>query len=288
MQKIALLLDWIKFQHSLFALPFALMSAFLALNGSVDGWKLLWIVVAMVGARSSAMGFNRIVDRDVDALNPRTRMRHLPAGLLGLTEAWAFVLAATAIFFFAAAQLNTLSLTFAPLALMVIWGYSYTKRFTAASHLVLGFALGIAPAAAWIGIRGDLALPPLLLCAAVTLWTAGFDILYSCQDVAFDREQHLHSMPARIGIPAAMRLSEAFHAGMFLLLLALPAAVAQSTDVRLGPLYFLGLGIVGALLALQHRIVKPDDLSRLDAAFFTANGFISVALFAATLLDVYV
>jgi 4-hydroxybenzoate polyprenyltransferase len=287
MRKVALLLDWIKFQHSLFAMPFALMSAVLALSGSLDARKLLWIVVAMVGARSSAMGFNRIVDRDVDALNPRTKMRHLPAGLLNLAEAWGFVLASAVIFMFAAAQLNALSLMLSPLALAVVWGYSYAKRFTAMSHLILGFALGIAPAAAWIGVRGSLAAPPLLLCVAVTLWTAGFDILYSCQDVEFDRSQGLHSIPARVGIASALRLSEAFHVGMFALLALLPAAVMQATGIRLGLIYGCGLAAVGILLALQHRMVRPDDLSRLDAAFFTANGILSIALFAFTVLDVY-
>ncbi|MBW3623130.1 MAG: putative 4-hydroxybenzoate polyprenyltransferase [Armatimonadetes bacterium] len=287
-KKIALLLDWIKFQHTLFAMPFALMSAILALGGQMDWRKIGWIVVAMVGARSSAMGFNRIVDRDVDALNPRTKMRHLPAGLLGLTEAWAFVFLTTFLFVFAAAQLNRLSLLLSPVALAVVWGYSYTKRFTAMSHLVLGFALGIAPAAAWIGITGALAAPPLILCAAVTLWTAGFDILYSCQDVGFDREHGLHSLPARLGVEKALRLSELFHAGMFLLLLLLPSALHRISDVRLGPIYFAGLIAVGVLLFLQHRLVKPNDLSRLDAAFFTANGFISVGLFLFTIIDVYV
>jgi 4-hydroxybenzoate polyprenyltransferase len=288
MRKVALLLDWIKFQHSLFALPFALMSAMLAFGGGVDGWKLFWIVAAMVGARSSAMGFNRIVDRDVDALNPRTRMRHLPAGLLGLSEAWAFVAISTAIFFFAAAQLNRLALALAPVALAVIWGYSYTKRFTSASHLVLGLALGIAPAAAWIGIKGTLAAPPILLCLAVTLWTAGFDVLYSCQDVAFDQEHGLHSLPARLGIVNALRVSELFHGGMFLLLALLPTAVSQATDITLGPIYWAGLAAVAGFLWLQHRLVRPDDLSRLDAAFFTLNGLISVALFVFTVVDVYV
>lgn len=287
-KKAALLLDWIKFQHTLFAMPFALMSAIMALGGQLDWRKIAWIIVAMVGARSSAMGFNRIVDRDVDALNPRTKMRHLPAGLLGLTEAWAFVLFTTFVFMFAAAQLNRLSLLLSPVALAVVWGYSYTKRFTSMSHLVLGFALGIAPAAAWIGITGTLSAPPLLLCAAVTLWTAGFDILYSCQDVGFDREQGLHSLPARLGVEKALRLSELFHAGMFLLLLLLPPALHAVSDVRLGPIYYAGLMGVGVLLFLQHRLVKPNDLSRLDAAFFTANGFISVGLFLFTVVDVYV
>jgi 4-hydroxybenzoate polyprenyltransferase len=287
-KKVALLLDWIKFQHSLFAMPFALMAAVIALGGALDWRKLAWIVVAMVGARSSAMGFNRIVDRDVDAENPRTKMRHLPAGLLGLTEAWAFVLISTLVFVFAAAQLNRLSLMLSPLALAVVWGYSYTKRFTSLSHLVLGFALGIAPAAAWIGVTGELSAPALILCAAVTLWTAGFDVLYSCQDASFDREHGLHSLPARLGIAKALRLSELFHAGMFALLLLLPPAVVSVTDVRLGPIYYAGVLGVGILLFLQHRIVKPDDLSRLDAAFFTANGFISMGLFLFTVIDVYV
>ncbi len=287
MRKIALLLDWIKFQHSLFAMPFALMSAVLAAAGGLQARTLLWIVVAMVAARSSAMGFNRIVDRDVDALNPRTRARHLPAGLLGLTEAWAFVLCSAALFFVAAAQLNRLSLALSPVALAVIWGYSGAKRFTSASHLILGFALGIAPAAAWIGVTGALAPPALLLCAVVTLWTAGFDILYACQDMEFDRAHGLHSLPARLGIAASLRLSEMLHAVMFALLLALPRLAQAAVGVSLGPLYYIGLALVGGLLAWQHRIVRPDDLSRLNAAFFTLNGVLSVVLFAFTVLDVY-
>lgn len=288
MKKVALLLDWIKFQHSLFAMPFALMSAGLAAEGRLPGEKLIWIVLAMLGARSSAMGFNRIVDREIDAANPRTRARHLPANLLGLGEAWAFVLVSALLLCWSAGRLNRLALLLSPLALAVVWGYSFTKRFTSLSHLVLGAALGIAPVAAWIGITGTIGPPSCLIALAVTLWTAGFDILYSCQDVEFDRGYGLHSLPARWGIPASLRISEALHAAMFLALALLPASVNASTGVRLGPLYLFGLGVTGVLLLFQHRLVRPDDLSRLDAAFFTANGAISVALCFFTLLDVYI
>lgn len=280
-KKVGHCVELVKLQHTVFALPFALMSALIAANGRLAPHQWTWILAAMVGARTSAMGFNRIVDRHIDALNPRTCSRALPAGHLRVAEAWALVLSSAALMFLAAAELNPLALALAPVALAVVWGYSFTKRFTSLSHLVLGAALGIAPAAAWIAVRGSLSLPPLLLAGAVLLWTAGFDILYACQDVEFDRRQGLHSVPCRLGIAPALRISEALHAGMFGLLVALKFAAG------LGPVYALGLAGAAALLAWQHHLVRPHDLRRLDAAFFTANGFLSVGLFAITSADLW-
>lgn len=274
-KKLRLTLEMIRFEHSVFALPFALTGALLAIRASgyqVDrlGWKLLWIAVAMVGARSAAMTFNRILDADIDARNPRTRNRHLPAGLLSRAYAWGFLAASSAVFVFAARALNPLCFYLAPVALAIVFFYSFTKRFTSFSHLVLGFALGIAPAAAWIAIRGSLDPRILWLTAAVTLWTAGFDIIYACPDYEFDQREGLFSFPRRFGIRKALWISRAFHAGMVLCLLAL----LSSFD--LGLLSAAGVAIVAALLAYEQSLVRPDDLSRVNAAFFTMNGWVSV------------
>jgi 4-hydroxybenzoate polyprenyltransferase len=271
----------IKFEHTLFALPFALMSALLAADG-LPAWRTLgWILVAMVGARSSAMAFNRIADLQFDRLNPRTAARALPAGLLTLGQVWAFVLATAALFFVAAWQLNPLTLALAPLALAIIWGYSFTKRFTSLSHLVLGIALGIAPSGAWIAVRGALELPPILLTLAVMLWAGGFDVIYACQDVEFDRKTGLHSIPSRLGVRAALIVSSAMHVGTVLLLILL----ARVWPV--GVVYYVGVALVAALLVYEHSLVKPDDLSRVNAAFFTVNGFVSIGLFLFTAVDVF-
>src|SRR5438067_1371994 len=224
--RLRLTLDMIKFEHSVFALPFAMTGALLAFResgfGAPDLWrKLLWIVVAMVGARSAAMAFNRLVDSDIDARNPRTRTRHLPAGLLSRGFAWAFVVVSSAVFFLAAWALNPLCLRLAPAALAIVFFYSFTKRFTSFAHLVLGFSLGIAPAAAWIAVRGSLDPRILWLTAAVTLWTAGFDIIYSCQDYEFDVAESLFSLPRRIGIRRALKVSQLLHVLMIVCLLAL-------------------------------------------------------------------
>lgn len=273
--KLRLTLDMIKFEHSIFALPFALTGALLAWRGEAFplaglGWKLLWIVVAMVGARSAAMTFNRILDHAIDARNPRTATRQLPAGLLSRAFAWGFFLAAAGVFVFAAAMLNRLCLLLSPVALAIVCFYSLTKRFTSLSHLVLGFSLGIAPAAAWIAMRGALDPRILWLTAAVTLWTAGFDIIYSCQDFAFDRQAGLFSLPARLGIARALLAARVLHVGMIacLVLLAL--------GFGLGWLAAAGIAAIAGLLAWEHSIVKPHDLSRVNAAFFTANGYVSV------------
>jgi 4-hydroxybenzoate polyprenyltransferase len=286
-RKLRLTLEMIKFEHSVFALPFALTGALLAVreDGFVLqglGWKILWIIVAMVAARSAAMGFNRVVDADVDAKNERTRMRHLPAGLLSRTFAWTFVAAASVIFFFAAAALNPLCLRLAPIALGVVLIYSFTKRFTSMSHVVLGFALGIAPAAAWIAIRASLDPRILWLTAAVTLWTAGFDIIYSCQDYEFDKRAGLFSLPSRLGISGALWVSRLFHLGM------LGCLAALVYTFSLGPVAMVGVLVVAALLAWEHRLVHADDLSRVDAAFFAVNGWVSVLFFVFWSADVFI
>ena len=278
LQRLTLTLDMIKFEHSVFALPFALTGALLALREDSFAtqdpwWKLLWIVVAMVGARSAAMAFNRLVDSDIDARNPRTATRHLPAGLLSRVFAWGFVIGASAVFVAAAAMLNRLCLQLAPLALGIVFFYSFSKRFTSFSHVILGFCLGIAPAAAWIAVRGSLDVRILWLTAAVTLWTAGFDIIYSCQDYEFDRREGLFSVPRRLGIGGALWVARALHIGMLICLLMLVREFA------LNALSLAGVAAVAALLAWEHSIVRANDLSRVNAAFFTANGYVSVLFF---------
>jgi 4-hydroxybenzoate polyprenyltransferase len=267
----------IKWEHSIFALPFALCGAMLAASGFPTAHQLLWIVIAMLAARSAAMAFNRLADATIDAANPRTRTRALPAGHLSPAFVATFVVVSCAVFILAASQLNRLTLALSPVALAVLLLYSYTKRFTRLSHLVLGFALGIAPAAAWIAVRGSLDPRILLLTAAVTFWVAGFDILYACQDFEFDRDAGLHSIPRHIGISAALWVARAFHLIMLILLVALLPAFG------LGKFALAGIIIVLLLLLYEHSLVKPHDLSRLNAAFFTMNGVISVvfALFVA-------
>ncbi len=269
----------IKIEHTLFALPFAFLGAALAARDmprqTAGFWvaKLAWITVAMVGARSAAMAFNRIADRRIDAANPRTASRALPAGLLDLRFAWIFTVASAALFLLAASQLNRLTLILSPVALGSILLYSYTKRFTALSHLVLGWCLAIAPAGAWIAIQGRLTIVPVLLSLSVMLWTAGFDILYACQDYDFDRRTGLHSIPERFGITRALWIARAVHALMFVSLLLMFGTAG------LGWMGFAGVAATGALLVYQHSIVKANDLSRLNAAFFTTNAFVSVILF---------
>jgi 4-hydroxybenzoate polyprenyltransferase len=285
-RKLRLTLDMIKFEHSVFALPFALTGALLAVREggfAVDGlgWKVLWIVMAMVSARSAGMAFNRVVDAGIDARNARTASRHLPAGLLSRTFAWAFVAISSFVFLLAAGALNPLCLRLAPLALCIVLVYSFTKRFTSMSHVVLGFALGIAPAAAWIAVRASLDPRILWMTAAVTLWTAGFDIIYSCQDYEFDRRAGLFSLPSRFGIPGALWIARVFHIGMLACLLMLVHAFS------LGPVALAGIAVVAGLLVWEHRLVRADDLSRIDAAFFTVNGWVSVLFFLFWSADVF-
>src|ERR1700729_3645068 len=260
----------IKWEHSIFALPFALCGAMLAAGGWPTAHQVAWIIVAMVAARSAAMAFNRLADASIDAANPRTATRALPVGQLTPAFVSTFVVISCGVFILAASQLNRLTLVLSPAALAIVLLYSYTKRFTRWSHLVLGFALGIAPGAAWIAVRGSLDPRILLLTAAVTFWVSGFDILYACQDFQFDRDAELHSIPRHIGIPAALWISRAFHLVMLILLAALLPAFA------LGKLALAGVIAVMLLLLYEHSLVKPDDLSKLNAAFFTMNGVISV------------
>lgn len=272
-RRIAITLAMIRFEHSVFALPFALTGAVLAERGWPSWAQVFWIVVAMVAARSAAMAFNRIADLKFDALNPRTQSRALPAGKLSVSFAAGFTAAAGVVFIFAAHQLNHLAFVLSPLALAILLGYSYTKRFTWLSHLALGVCLGMSPVAAWIALRGDVSAAVLLLGAAVALWVAGFDLIYACQDVDFDRKQRLASFPQRYGIRAALYASAALHIVMFALL------VEVARMEHLGWLAALGLACVAILLAYEHRLVRPSDLSRLNAAFFNINGYISVLFF---------
>ena len=268
-------LEMIKIEHTLFALPFAFLGAVLAAGGVPSLRQIFWITLAMVGARSTAMAFNRIVDRDFDAKNPRTSNRAIPAGLLSLHFVIVFTLASAFLFLVAAAMLNRLTLLLAPVALASVLFYSYTKRFTSLSHLVLGWCLCIAPTGAWIAVRGRFdSSVPLLLSLVVLLWTAGFDVLYACQDYDFDRQAGLHSIPARIGIRQALWVSRLLH------LAAFAALVLLYIVTMLGSLAALGVILTGALLVYQHSLVRADDLSRLNAAFFTTNAFVSVILFA--------
>ena len=263
----------IKFEHTLFALPFAFLGAILAANGWPEWGQMFWITVAMVGARSAAMTFNRIVDRDIDAQNPRTAERELPTGKLSLGFAWFFLYVSIGVFVFASYSLNWLTFVLSPVALICILGYSYAKRYTAFSHLLLGLALSIAPSAAWIAVRGELNSPiPLLLSLFVLMWTAGFDVLYACQDQEFDRKAGLQSIPARFGVKNALWIARLFHAVGFVVLGILYFVTG------LGWIALVGVLAVGALLVYQHTLLKADDLSRMNAAFFTTNAFVSVIL----------
>ena len=263
----------IKIEHTLFALPFAFLGAVLAASGVPTARQIFWIVVAMVGARSAAMAFNRIADRGFDARNPRTAARAIPAGLLSVGFVWAFTLVSAGLFLLAAAMLNRLTLILAPVALASVLLYSLTKRWTQFSHIVLGWCLSIAPTGAWIAVRGEFGSPvPLLLSLVVLLWTAGFDILYACQDYEFDRREGLRSIPARFGIARSLWIARSLHAAAFLALVWLYLVTA------LGPIAVAGVIATGALLVYQHRLVRADDLHRLNAAFFTTNAFVSVIL----------
>ena len=274
LRNVRVTLEMIKIEHTLFALPFAFLGAVLAADGLPTLKQILWITLAMVGARSTAMAFNRIADREYDALNARTATRALPAGLLSVGFVWAFTVVSAVLFFVAAAMLNRLTLILAPIALASVLVYSFTKRWTLLSHLVLGWCLSIAPTGAWIAVRGSLDSPvPLLLSLVVMLWTAGFDVLYACQDYDFDVQTDLHSIPRRFGIPRALLIARLLHVGAFAALFAL------YWTTGLGVFALVGVAATGLLLLYQHRLVRADDLSRLNAAFFTTNAFVSVILF---------
>ncbi|MFN2529707.1 MAG: UbiA-like polyprenyltransferase [Pyrinomonadaceae bacterium] len=273
LQNVRVTLDMIKIEHTLFALPFAFLGAVLAANGGPGLRQIAWIIVAMFGARSAAMAFNRIADRVYDARNPRTASRALPAGKLTIAFVSVFTIASAALFLLAAAMLNRLTLLLAPVALASVFLYSFAKRWTLLSHVVLGWCLSIAPTGAWIAVRGAIDSPvPVLLSLVVLLWTAGFDVLYACQDYDFDRQEGLHSIPARVGLGTALWIARGFHATAFL------ALVSLYFVTHLGALAFVGVLATAALLLYQHRLVRANDLGRLNAAFFTTNAFVSVIL----------
>ncbi len=284
-KRLRLTLEMIKFEHSIFALPFALTGALLAFRqsgftGVAFGRVVFWIVIAMVGARSAAMAFNRLVDAEIDARNPRTQYRHIPARLLSRGFGWGFVAASSLVFLLAARALNPLCFYLAPLALGIIFLYSFTKRFTSLSHLVLGFSLGIAPAAAWIAVRGSLDPRILLLTAAVMFWTSGFDVIYACQDYEFDSRESLFSIPRRLGLANALLVARLLHVAMIMCLVALVLVL------HLNLLSLAGIAAVAMLLIYEHRLVKPDDFSRVNAAFFTMNGWVSVLFFVFWAADI--
>ncbi len=273
LKKLRTTLGMIKFEHTLFALPFAFLGAVMAADGLPTWWQILWITVAMVGARSAAMTFNRIVDRDIDAANPRTAGRELPSGKLSVGFAWGFLFASVSIFLLAAWSLNWLTFVLSPAALASVLGYSYAKRFTAFSHVLLGWALAISPTAAWIAVRGTIDSEiPLLLSLFVLMWTSGFDVLYACQDHDFDKKAGLRSIPARYGIARSLWIARLFHFQAFIALILLYLVSGSGWPA------LVGVGLVAALLVYQHTLVKPTDLSRMNAAFFTANAFVSVIL----------
>jgi 4-hydroxybenzoate polyprenyltransferase len=278
--KLSAIFADIKFQHTIFALPFAVMSAFIAAEEMPDAEKMMWMVVCMVGARSAAMAFNRIVDARFDVKNPRTQGRALPSGRVDMKSYWLFLVASSALFIFAAGMLNNLALYLSPVALVIVFFYSLTKRFTAYSHFWLGLAISIAPVGAWVAIREEISFVSLLLGAAVVFWLIGFDILYSCMDVAFDRESNLNSIPQKFGAETALRIAFVSHGLMIVLLFALLQQVSE-----LGILYGVGVLIVAGLLIYEHSLVGPDDLSKINMAFFNVNGVISIGLMVFVVID---
>ncbi|HEV8617181.1 MAG TPA: UbiA-like polyprenyltransferase [Methylomirabilota bacterium] len=275
------LLDAIKFEHTIFALPFAYIAMVLAARGWPGWWTVAWVTAAMVGARTCAMAANRVIDRWIDARNPRTANRHLPRGVLGVGALRLLAVGGATLMFVAAYMLNPLCLALAPVALLFLVGYSYTKRFTWASHWILGFTDGIAAAGGWIAVRAQFDPPAFVLWFALTVWIAGFDLLYACQDVDFDRAHRLQSFPARFGVPATLAVARVNHA------LTAAALALLGWMVVLGPLYWVGWLAVIALLIYEHSLVAPDDLSRLDVAFFNVNGYIAVIVLAAVVIGLW-
>ena len=278
--KLKIILEDIKIQHTIFALPFALMSAFIASNGVPPSDKLLWILLAMVGARSSAMSFNRIADVDYDRENPRTKERALPKGRIRKSYYIIFLILSVLLFIFSCIMLNRLALILSPAALLIVFFYSYTKRFTIFSHFFLGLSLSLAPIGAWVAIREEISIVSVVLGLAVIFWLAGLDIIYSCQDVEFDKSHGLFSFPAKLGIERALRLAALFHVIMMLFLFSL------FFTGNLGLLYVVGIILIAGLLYYEHSIVRPDDLSRVNVAFFNVNGIISIGLMLMTILDI--
>ncbi len=274
------ILEDIKIQHTVFALPFALMSAFIASNGVPPSQKLLWILLAMVGARSSAMSFNRVIDVDYDMENPRTKERALPKGRIRKSHYILFLLLSAILFLFSCMMLNRLALILSPVALLIVCFYSYTKRFTIFSHFFLGLSLSLAPIGAWVAIREEISIVSIVLGLAVIFWLAGLDIIYSCQDIEFDKSHGLFSFPARLGIAKALKLSALFHTIMILLLFSLIFLG------NLGLFFIIGVVLIAGLLLYEHSIVQPDDLSRGNVAFFNVNGIISIGLMLMTIVDI--
>jgi 4-hydroxybenzoate polyprenyltransferase len=278
--KLSAIFADIKIQHTVFALPFAVMSAFIAAEGMPEAEKMMWIVVCMVGARSAAMAFNRIVDARFDEKNPRTQERALPSGRVDVKSYWLFLIVSSALFIFAAGMLNSLALYLSPVALVIVFFYSLTKRFTAYSHFWLGLAISIAPVGAWVAIREEISLVSLLLGAAVVFWLVGFDILYSCMDMEFDRESNLNSIPQKFGIENALRIAFVSHGLMIVFLFGLLPSVSE-----LGGVYGAGVVIVAGLLIYEHSLVRSDDLSKVNMAFFNVNGIISMGLMVFVIAD---
>ena len=281
-RKLKIILDMIKFEHTIFALPFAIMSAFIASDG-FPPWKTCgWILLAMIGARSCAMAFNRLVDAKLDGENPRTSMRAIPAGLITTGSVWIFTVVSAVLLVYSAHKLNPLAFALSPLALGITLGYSYAKRFTSLSHFWLGLSLSIAPIGAWIAVKGRFDWAPMLLGLSVLLWTAGFDIIYACQDFEFDRKNRLHSIPARFGIRWALRFSSALH------LITIVILVGLAVLTNLGMLYLIGVSVVALILVYEHAIVRPNNLSRVNLAFFTLNGMVSLVLSVLSVADLLI
>ncbi|MBM3499033.1 MAG: 4-hydroxybenzoate octaprenyltransferase [Armatimonadetes bacterium] len=281
MSRLADYLSLVKFEHSVFALPFVLSAAFIHAGGLPTASQLGWMIVAAVSVRTAAMAFNRILDRELDALNPRTRQRELPTGRVRISKAWALTAACSGLFVFAAAMLNRLCLALSLPALIVLLGYSYTKRFTAWCHAALGLSLGIAPMGAWLAVKPTFDYPPMVLSLAVICWVAGFDIIYALLDEAFDRAHGVHSAVVALGRRGALQVSSALHAA-FLVLAALFGWLTG-----MGALYYAAVGVVALVLLIEHAIVSPDDLSRVNAAFFTANGVASLLVLVGVCLEVF-
>ncbi|HZK84124.1 MAG TPA: UbiA-like polyprenyltransferase [Desulfosporosinus sp.] len=279
MQKLKVFYEMIKFEHTLFALPFAYLGAFLAAKGVPPFLKLFWITLAMIGARTAAMSLNRLVDRHIDARNPRTAQRALPAGQLKVNEVYLYTVLSFLLLGYSAYQLNSLALWLMPIAVFFLVLYSYTKRFTWACHIVLGISLGLAPAGAWIGVTGHWALTPILLGLGVMTWVAGFDVVYACQDVEFDRQEGLHSIPAIFGLQRGLELSAALH------IIAPIFFIAVGMVMSMNWLYYVGVAIAIVLLYRQHRLVSADDFSKIGVAFFDLNGYLSLLLFVFSILD---
>ena len=278
--KLSVILADIKIQHTIFALPFAVISAFIAAEGPPKTEKMIWILVCMIGARNAAMAFNRIIDARYDKENPRTHSRALPLGLVGVKSYWLFLIVSSAIFIFASGMLNQLALILSPVALGIVFFYSITKRFTAYSHFWLGLAISIAPVGAWVAIREEISFIPLLLGTAVVFWLIGFDILYSCMDVEFDKRNNLKSIPQKFGVEKALRIAFASHGLMILFLLVLLLFAG-----KLGALYLVGVVVVAGLLFYEHSLISPEDLSKINIAFFNVNGIISIGLMFFVIID---